>query len=906
MTRRILTQREQYAAQRIAADNYSTMMLDTALKKDGHLDTWLEHNQWLVKDLVKEIGQGDYSFRDYVGNDVWDSLQDSLGIAAQNGDHNAYTILDPHRQKSVHEEWEHNHNTPDWYTGDNKGTPAKAQGSPTGGDTKSTGGDTKSAPDDDLVWDDDPFTYPTYGSDMVPDTNRMTLKELLDSGVDSTTVKQWLKANPIVHNAIKDPKNPSHQFLADTLGEQLSQHLQPDAYPHFFYDAVGKSKSDQSSDIYDIEDLLKPTGQWFEQPQDYYDLLNNAEAHPSITGDDMKLMKSPEFHKWWGYQGGPDAAKIPGEAIKEFKKTLPPKNLEKLYESDSQGLLSEPKIEMRGPAHLDSPLFPADQRPILPDGKSFFSPNDYNPVPQNKSRPAIRWNDDDFEEDEVLPGMPTENRNVLLYRGDNIDLRHPGAQKIRELLNAHLADGSENYRASPGGKPPELPGMETGQYDSPIMRKMWESPKEYSGSDDEGNPIFGDSIHKTKYHNPELGPLIAEHWEKDRPSPWGYAGGLGRHWTLSPNQAQSFAGDTGHNNLAVRFVAQQPGYQDRVRGENPDRPNTGGEYGHEKEINQVPGSAMNIVDVQIKHPTTMQWISAWPKGETKVHYSSLNPVAEAQRVLEAALRLVGGISDEDYAARLQYASRALNQAEKDGRLTHVEHAGPINGWTAQRDALHQKLLTDAWSKFGEHIPRNRQAIIMGGLPASRKSTILKQMDVPGIGIAGDNVLTLDPDYFKQEMAAHGMAPEVPGLSPMETAHLMHQESLYLTHRLAEKAYKHGTNVAWDGTLRYDDTGPSRLAELTHPKNNYTVHGAFMDIPIDTSVARASQRHREGHDKFQSGQGYGGRLVPEDYIRGAVSPDPQYNSINRMNYDALAPKLASSQVWDTSTDTPVKL
>jgi hypothetical protein len=557
----------------------------------------------------------------------------------------------------------------------------------------------------------------------------------------------------------------------------------------------------------------------------------------------------------------------------------------------------------REPKSLDSPMFSQDDRPLRENsGKDrelqyFFSPNDWNPESTSGARPDIRWTNNDFEEDEVLPGMPTENRSVKLYRGEPIDLRHPDAAHIRDMLfGDHPSTMGYGETKNKNRSQMRLPGMEDLHLD----------PQDVKGYD--------------AYENPELGPAIAEFWQRTRGKEVGPADpdqGLGRHWTVSPGVTDGFTGGKGTNvdNLAVRFVSDWTG-----QGEDPYRTNTGGEHPSEREITMIPGSPMNIVDVQVNHPEK-GWVSAWPEGLVKTHYSSVpqrraqgRPIVGHREQVEAMMLLARGpenldftdaymapYTDEEYQAHLANVERLNRQALKQGLETYETYRDEFGNWTPERADIHRQILDDAWNELAAHIPANRQGMMIGGLPGAGKSTVLKNMgDIPGVGSPKD-FLSIDPDYFKEQLVKRGLVPEVEGLSPLEASPLIHEESGHLADQLARRAFENGTNIAFDGTMRKLKSAQDHLAEFE--SYGYSKpHGLFVDIPLDVSHQRAQARHRDAFEKHRVGNPkspYGGRVVPADFINGSASTDPQWNSENRLNFETIRPQLASAQVWDNS-------
>jgi predicted kinase len=192
------------------------------------------------------------------------------------------------------------------------------------------------------------------------------------------------------------------------------------------------------------------------------------------------------------------------------------------------------------------------------------------------------------------------------------------------------------------------------------------------------------------------------------------------------------------------------------------------------------------------------------------------------------------------------------------------------------------------------VPCERKAIIAGGLGGAGKTTVLQKL----AGVDLSKYLVINPDNCKEELARHGMLPEVPGLSPMEVSGLGHEESSYLAKRLALRAYAEGKNVIWDITMSRPDSAANRIREL-RDAGYEQVDGVFVDIPVEASVTRSEARHRRGHDQFLAGLGLGGRCLLPEIIRGQA--DPQYGSVNRKAFEAAKPHFDSWVIYDNSVD-----
>jgi len=234
----------------------------------------------------------------------------------------------------------------------------------------------------------------------------------------------------------------------------------------------------------------------------------------------------------------------------------------------------------------------------------------------------------------------------------------------------------------------------------------------------------------------------------------------------------------------------------------------------------------------------------------------------------------------DHLDRLKHALRAA------GPDTADLHAGPVRGYTPERADAHADILDDAWAELGgDAIPKGRQALILAGRPGSGKTTAFARAQVPGVGPTKGNFLPLDADYFKTKLIDAGLSPGLRGHPPLEAAPLIHRESVHLAKALAARAYRQGTNVAWDATLRHPWSVDSRLAEFdTH---DYTPHGIYVHATPEQAQARVTARHRADLEAYLDGaHRYGGRYVPPETLTGD----------SRAHFEQLRPHLASAQVF----------
>jgi hypothetical protein len=257
--------------------------------------------------------------------------------------------------------------------------------------------------------------------------------------------------------------------------------------------------------------------------------------------------------------------------------------------------------------------------------------------------------------------------------------------------------------------------------------------------------------------------------------------------------------------------------------------------------------------------------------------------------------------DQEWAEHLDAVRDGLDQARKAGlrtiQLYTIEGKGQI--WSEERDLLHDSIIEDFYAK-AKDAPCDFKAIMAGGLGGAGKTTVLTGR----AGIDLTQYLMINPDSFKEEMARHGMLPDIEGLSPMEASDLAHEESSYLAKRLARRAEADGKNLIWDITMASQDSTEARIESLREA-GYIQVDGIFVDIPIDISVERTEWRHREGYENYRSGVGLGGRFVPPEVIRS--QGDKEWSSQNRRTFEAVKGDFSSWTVYDNSVhDRPAAL
>lgn len=273
------------------------------------------------------------------------------------------------------------------------------------------------------------------------------------------------------------------------------------------------------------------------------------------------------------------------------------------------------------------------------------------------------------------------------------------------------------------------------------------------------------------------------------------------------------------------------------------------------------------------------------------------PKPPAPRLQDIAL--AEPLTDAEHAEHVKDIRDRLGNARKRGLRTDQQHTidRAREVWSEERDALHDSIIEDLYAKAAD-VPCERRAIIAGGLSGAGKSTVLDQY----ADIDRSQYLTINPDKIKEEMGDRGMIPVVDGLSPMEASDLVHEESSYVAQQLALLAQADGKNIIWDITMSSQAKTERRIGELR--ASGYTsIHGIFVDIPVDLAVTRSDERHRVGHEDYRMGKGMGGRFVPEEVVRAQADPD--WGSRPRKNFEAVKHRFDTWERYDNSAAAAVQ-
>jgi predicted ABC-type ATPase len=250
------------------------------------------------------------------------------------------------------------------------------------------------------------------------------------------------------------------------------------------------------------------------------------------------------------------------------------------------------------------------------------------------------------------------------------------------------------------------------------------------------------------------------------------------------------------------------------------------------------------------------------------------------------------LTDAEHAEHVRNIRDRLDWARDHKLTTDEQHlADRQRGiWSRDRRDAHDAIVGDLYQAASE-IPCEHKAIMAGGLGGAGKTTVLDKH----AHVDRSQHLNINPDHIKEEMAGRKLIPEIEGLSPMEASDLAHEESSHIAKLLAGRAMRDGKNIIWDITMSRTSSTEERLDDLEQA--GYATRGIFVDIPIDEAVRRADWRHRQGHEDYRAGIGFGGRYVPGEVIESQA--DPEWGSRNRRTFEQVKARFVGWAVYDNS-------
>jgi len=219
-------------------------------------------------------------------------------------------------------------------------------------------------------------------------------------------------------------------------------------------------------------------------------------------------------------------------------------------------------------------------------------------------------------------------------------------------------------------------------------------------------------------------------------------------------------------------------------------------------------------------------------------------------------------------------------ANPSGKDTEQQFKTPDGKWTPERTALHDKIVAEY--KQGKTPVDNPVSYMMGGGTAAGKSSLLRsgQVDIP------KNTVKVDSDEIKAKLPEY---QSMVAARDIKAAVFVHEESSYLSKRIAAESSREGYNVMLDGT------GDSSIESLRSKigilrGRGQEVVGVYATVPTDMAVARSVARAKKT-----------GRYVPEAFTRGC------HSSVSKVVPAAIRERLFDKVfVYNTSERTPQKI
>ncbi|MBB5805010.1 hypothetical protein F4560_004778 [Saccharothrix ecbatanensis] len=275
--------------------------------------------------------------------------------------------------------------------------------------------------------------------------------------------------------------------------------------------------------------------------------------------------------------------------------------------------------------------------------------------------------------------------------------------------------------------------------------------------------------------------------------------------------------------------------------------------------------------------------------------SVVTPVAASAGGLDA----LEPLTDEQWAAHVREVDAKVAEALEQGRATAVTHTVDGDGvrWLPERAAWQRRIAAELYAR-GAWVPDEGEALFTGGLPGAGKTTALNQNP----DVDPSRYLVLNADDAKEKLCEHGLVPQIDGIAPLEGSELVQEEASVIAGLVAGMAAQSRKNVVWDTTMSSHGSVDRRLDRL-RDKGYDRFTALFLDVPIDVSLRRVDQRHREGYEKYRNGDRCEGRHVRASYIQSSVDPD--YTSVNRRVFEDRKARFDRWYLYD-ATDIPATL
>ena len=349
----------------------------------------------------------------------------------------------------------------------------------------------------------------------------------------------------------------------------------------------------------------------------------------------------------------------------------------------------------------------------------------------------------------------------------------------------------------------------------------------------------------------------------------------------------------------VNFDTAKPG--DRAAPSAPP-PETPEQREARKARERARGTADEDLIADPNDPVAWQNAVAAEKANREQRRAADN--AKRQALINSINEQAAALSKDDPQARAEglddiLAKLRFSIIDTDKVHDHIYPPGESGRWTAERAGQHEAMWDELIAQVeASAIPKDRDALVLGGLPGAGKSFTLRPgQKASGFGVTawepgtpmpdGATHVSLNPDIVKEMLIARGMLPQgiSNDLKPMEQVTFLHEESSYVAKLFSTRLGDLGYNVVLDNTMDSEGGMLKRMTPLA--RQGYKFRGLFVDIPVDESKASAKQRYLDA-----ALTDIGGRFVPSS-VQGNRASSKGNLSKNRDAMDGLV-----AQDWFT--------
>jgi predicted ABC-type ATPase len=168
------------------------------------------------------------------------------------------------------------------------------------------------------------------------------------------------------------------------------------------------------------------------------------------------------------------------------------------------------------------------------------------------------------------------------------------------------------------------------------------------------------------------------------------------------------------------------------------------------------------------------------------------------------------------------------------RASASKYLRPDGTISPARQRLHDQIVEEYLA--GKTSQASPQMLMLGGGPASGKSSVLRSGKFTTKALSGDDVVTINSDDIKERLLAHIPKKIREGKN---WAAYTHEESSYLSKRIIAAAVERRVNVVVDAV---GSSVGGTLARISTVKQaGYRVSGLYVSIPVEEAISRAAIR-----------------------------------------------------------------